>query len=50
MMELEINGKVGIVVDDNNQAVIFDKKIVEEMKSTKDANGNNIDFIEKIND
>lgn len=49
-MELEINGKVGMAVDDNNQTVIFDKRIVEEMKSTNDANGNNIDFIEKIND
>lgn len=49
-MELEINGKVGMVVNDNNQTVIFDKRIVEEMKSTNDANGNNIDFIEKIND
>ena len=46
-MELEINGKVGMVVNDNNQNVIFDKRIVEEMKSTKDANGNNIYFIEK---
>lgn len=49
-MELEINGKVGMVIDDNNQTVIFDKRMVEEMKSTKDANDNNIDFIEKIND